>query len=163
METAIIVAIAADNAIGKDNDLLCHMPSDMKHFRELTTGHTVVMGRRTFESLPKGALPNRDNIVISRNMNLHFDNTKVVHSMQEAIDSADKNKKIFIIGGASVYNDALAFADTLYLTVVHHSFEGADTFFPQWDENVWVETERNDFEADEKNPYDYSFVTLKRR
>ncbi len=163
METAIIVALAENNAIGKNNDLLCYMPADLKHFKELTTGHTVVMGRRTFESLPKGALPNRDNIVITRNENLNFENTIMVHSMEEAIKAADKEKKIFIIGGASVYNEALDFADTLYLTFIHHAFSDADTFFPKWNTDEWVETERIDFKADEKNPFDYSFVTLKRK
>ena len=163
MNVSIIVAIADNNAIGNNQDLLCYMPADLKHFKELTTGHTVVMGRKTFESLPKGALPNRDNIVLTRNKEISFPNTKIVSSMQEAIDVADKDKTLFIIGGASVYNEALAFADTMNITSIHHKFDEADTFFPQWNVEEWIETERTDLNADEKNPYDFSFVTFKRK
>ena len=163
MNVSIIVAIADNNAIGNNQDLLCYMPADLKHFKELTTGHTVVMGRKTFESLPKGALPNRDNIVLTRNKEISFPNTKIVSSMQEAINVADKDKTLFIIGGASVYNEALAFADTMNITFIHHKFDEADTFFPQWNVEEWIETERTDLNADEKNPYDFSFVTFKRK
>ncbi|MEG1617250.1 MAG: dihydrofolate reductase [Bacteroidales bacterium] len=159
---SIIVAIAAENAIGKDQDLLCYLPADLKHFKELTTGHTIVMGRRTFESLPKGALPNRTNIVLTRRAESTFPGTEVFPSLEKALDFAKQDPEIFIIGGASVYEEALALADRMYLTFIHHTFAGADTFFPTWNENEWREIDREDFKADEKNKFDYSFVTLER-
>lgn len=160
---AIIVAVADQLAIGKDQDLLCYLPADLKHFRELTTGHAIIMGRKTFESLPKGALPNRMNIVMSRNPEIEFDGVVMVRDMKEALDAAKEHEQIFIIGGASVYREALDFADTIYLTRIHHGFTEADTFFPQWTEEEWQETFREDHEADEKNAFPFSFITLTRK
>ncbi len=134
---SIIVATDERGAIGKDNQLLWHLPNDMKYFRELTTGHTVIMGRRTFESLPKGALPNRKNIVLTTTPDAHFDNCLVYHTLWNALIACEDEDEVFIIGGGSVYRQALEVADKLYLTMVHHTFPDADTFFPHVDPQVW--------------------------
>ncbi|NDV96190.1 dihydrofolate reductase [Dysgonomonas sp. 521] len=157
---SIIVAIDENNAIGKDNNLLCHLPNDLKHFKAVTEGHPVIMGRKTFESLPKGALPNRRNIVITRNKDLQFERCEMVSSIEEAIEQCKDEPEIFIIGGGTIYNKAIDFANKLYLTRIHHKFEGADTFFPEIDPAQWQEIEKEDFHTDEKHKYDYSFITL---
>lgn len=159
---SIIAAVAHHNAIGYKQELLCYLPADLKHFKELTSGHAIIMGRKTFESLPKGALPNRHNIVLTRDKLLQFTGCTTVTTMQEAIIAAEEDSELFIIGGASVYQEALAFANRIYLTLIDHQFEQADTFFPKWDEAVWCEVERKTFKADEKNRYDFSFITLER-
>ena len=156
---SIIVAVDKSNAIGKDNNLLCHLPNDLKHFKSVTEGHPVIMGRKTFESLPKGALPNRRNIVITRNKDLHFERCEMVSSIQEAIDLCKDESEIFFIGGGTIYNEAICFADKVYLTCIHHKFE-ADTFFPAIDALLWKEISREDFQADEKHKYAYSFITF---
>lgn len=159
METAIIVAIANDYAIGMDNKLLCHLPADLKHFKELTSGHTVVMGRNTFFSLPKGALPNRRNIVLSPDEET-FPGCETAHSFPEIIELCQKDEKVFFIGGAMVYSQALEWADSLYITWIHASFE-ADAFFPEISQDVWEEAEREDhFDVE---PYPYSFVHYVRK
>ncbi len=158
---SIIVAIDENRAIGKDGDLLCYLPADLKHFKNITTGHTVVMGRKTFDSLPKGALPNRINIVISRTERNYAD-TVYASSIEEALEKAPKDREVFIIGGASIYNEALDFADRIYLTKIKHSFAEADTFFPAWDEAKWAVVEQVCNNADEKNSFDYDFITLER-
>ncbi|MEG1380077.1 MAG: dihydrofolate reductase, partial [Bacteroidales bacterium] len=114
------------------------------------------------ESLPNGALPNRKNIVISRNADLSFPNTVMTASLQEALQQAGPDKEVFIIGGASIYEAALPIADRMYLTFIHHRFDEADTFFPQWNESEWKEIAREAHTADEKNRFDYTFVTLER-
>ncbi|HEY5500228.1 MAG TPA: dihydrofolate reductase [Bacteroidales bacterium] len=135
METGIIVAIANQNAIGKDNQLLCHLPEDLKHFKEITNGHTVIMGRNTFFSLPKGALPNRRNIVLSPD-DEQFTGCETAHSIEEALELCSMDEKVFFIGGAMIYRQAYPIVDKLYLTKVHADFE-ADTFFPEIDYNQW--------------------------
>ena len=160
-EIALIAAVADHNAIGYKQDLLCYLPADLRHFKEITSGHTIVMGRRTYESLPKGALPNRTNIVLTRNSEIDFPNTTIYPSMEAALQNISDDK-IYLIGGASVYQEGLAFANRMYLTFIHHTFPQADTFFPQWNPDEWRIVSREDFKADEKNPYDYSFVTLDR-
>lgn len=162
-QISIVVAIDEQNAIGKEQGLLCHLPNDLKHFKRLTSGHTVIMGRRTFESLPNGALPNRKNIVLSSQSDFQAEGVIVCRNMDEAIGVCSNEKEVFIIGGASVYGIALQFCDVLYLTCIHHRFEGADTFFPSFDLNEWVVSEQVDFDRDEKHFYPYSFVTLVRR
>lgn len=159
---SIIVAIAEGNAIGHQQDLLCYLPADLKHFKQITTGHPIIMGRKTFESLPNGALPNRKNIVISRNAQLQFPNVTMTGSLEEAIVAADSDDETFIIGGASIYEAALAIADRMYLTFIHHRFDEADTFFPQWDKAEWQEVASESHQPDEKNAYAYTFVTLER-
>lgn len=155
---AIIVAADENNAIGKDNDLLCHLPNDLKYFKSVTVGYPVIMGRKTFESLPKGALPNRRNIVITRNKELQFDRCEMCSSVEEAVALCKNENKAFIIGGGSIYSEALLMADELFLTRIHHKFEGTDTFFPIVDPNVWEEVWSERHQADEKNKYDHTFI-----
>lgn len=158
---SLIVVIARDNAIGYKNQLLCHLPADLKHFKQLTTGHAVVMGRHTFESLPNGPLPNRKNIVLTSKPSASTADYLEVDSLEKAFQSVADNEEIFIIGGAQIYRQYLELADLMYITWIHHSFE-ADTFFPEVDWNQWKEVDREDCEADEKNPYPYSFVKYER-
>lgn len=158
---SIIVAVDENNAIGKDNNLLCHLPNDLKHFKAVTQGHPVIMGRKTFESLPKGALPNRRNIVITRNKDLQFERCEMVSSIQQAIELCKDESEIFFIGGGTIYNEAIGFAGRIYLTSIHHKFE-ADTFFPAIDTLLWKEISREDFQADEKHKYAYSFITFEK-
>lgn len=158
---SIIVAVAENNAIGKAGDLLCHISSDQKHFKAVTSGHTVIMGRKTFDSLPKGALPNRRNIVITRNTAFTAENVEVAHSLEEALNMAGGNA--FIIGGEQIYRQALPFADKLFLTKIHTEFPDADTFFPEINANEWAEESRETFPSDDKNQFPYSFVNLLRK
>ena len=158
----IIAAIAENNAIGKNQQLLCHMPADMKRFKELTTGHAVIMGRKTFESLPH-ALPNRKNVVLTTLPEAVFMDSFACESMGTALDLCEKEDEIFIIGGALVYRQALRIADRMLITRTHHEFKDADAFFPVVNWDLWEETEREDFPADDKNPYPYSFVTYMRK
>lgn len=153
----IIAAIAENNALGKDNQLIWHLPADLIRFKKVTSNHHIIMGRKTFESLGK-PLPNRSTIIITRNPDYTAEGCVVVHSLQEAIDAAKEDENPFILGGAEIYTQSIEFVDKLDLTFVHHQFE-ADVFFPKIDKNVWKETLREDFKADEKNNYDYSFVT----
>lgn len=163
MALSAIVVIADDGAIGKDNGLLCHLPADLKHFKSITMGHTIIMGRRTFESLPKGALPGRENIVVSRNADYLAEGAKVCTSIEQAIAEASMPGECFILGGAQLYASTIAQVDKLYLTAIHAHFDDADTYFPAINPEEWTEIDREDHQADEKNRYDYSFVTLKRK
>ena len=159
---SLIVAVAANGAIGKQQDLLCYLPNDLKRFKAITLGHTIVMGRRTFESLPKGALPGRTNVVVTRQAEASWENTVVVHTIDEVLaDSADK--ELFVIGGGTLYAQTLDRADRLYITHIHHEFPDADTFFPTVNYEDWDEIEREEHEADERHPYAYSFVTYQRK
>lgn len=155
---SIIVAIAQENAIGRNNQLLCHLSDDLKRFKRLTSGHTVIMGRNTFDSLPNGPLPNRTNIVLTSRPQSLPEGCIAVKSLEEAIACAEADEELFIIGGASVYQQALPLADRLYLTFVHHTFADADTFFPKIDFSQWQQTESEKHEANEKNAFPYSFV-----
>ena len=156
---ALVVAMAENRVIGKENKLIWHLPADLKFFKNLTTGHPIIMGRKTFESIGK-PLPNRTNIVITRQADFTAEGCMVAHSLTEALMLAQQlDSDIFVIGGAEIYKQAMFLADTIYLTEVHHTFEG-DTFFPEIDSVLWQETSREEHKADEKNPYDYAFVTL---
>jgi dihydrofolate reductase len=161
MIVSIIVAIAENNAIGKGNQLLWRMPADLKHFKNATTGHTVIMGRKTFDSVGK-PLPNRRNIVITRNSDLKIDGVEVVNTLEKAIALCDQDEEVFIVGGAEIYKMAMSLTDKIYLTVIHGVFD-ADTFFPVIDPELWQETEVVDNTADEKNPFDYTFSTYVRK
>jgi len=152
---SIIVAIADNNAIGKDNKLLWHLSDDLKRFKKLTTGHTIVMGKKTFESLPIRPLPNRRSLVISDVPNDHYDGCVMAYSIEEALEHCDNERENFIIGGGSIYRQFLPFANKFYLTRVHHEFE-ADTFF-EVDLSDWKLVEEEFVEADEKNPYPSTF------
>ena len=159
---SIIVAIAENNAIGFENKLIYWLPNDLKRFKALTTGNTIIMGRRTFESLPKGALPNRRNIVLSRNGKAEdFQGADLYPTLDEALASCQGD--VYIIGGASVYKEALPLADRLCLTCVHDTPKKADTFFPQINEDEWVETFREEHEEDEKHSQRYTFLDLERK
>ena len=157
-----IVAVASDWAIGRQGDLLCHMPTDMRHFKEVTMGHSIVMGRKTFESFPHRPLPGRQNIVITRNAGWQYPGVTVAHSLDEAIAAAETDA-VFIIGGAQVYEQALPLVDVLHLTLIHARWASADAFFPTLDMNEWQEVEREHHVSDPKNAYEFDFVTLKRR
>ncbi|MDR0506704.1 MAG: dihydrofolate reductase [Dysgonamonadaceae bacterium] len=157
MTVSIIVAIGKNGEIGKGNSLLCHLPADLKHFKEITSGHTIIMGRKTFESLPSGALPNRRNIVISRNSELKLEGAEVCQSLDYAFLKLVDENEVFIIGGAQIYELALPFADRLYITKIHAAFPDADVFFPDVDFRKWKETGRTFFPADEKNLYACTF------
>ncbi len=161
-EISIIVAIAENNAIGKDNQLLWHLSEDLKRFKRLTTGHTVVMGKKTFESLPFRPLKNRRNIVISDVKSEEIAGCEMAYSMDEAIEKMDAGKENFIIGGGSVYRQFLPLATRLYITRVKHSFD-ADTFFPEIDFSDWILMEKLENEPDEKNPYPFDFLTYIRK
>ncbi|GHT76803.1 dihydrofolate reductase [Bacteroidia bacterium] len=162
MILSIIVAIGKNNEMGKNGDLLCHLPADLKHFKEITSGHTVVMGRKTFDSLPNGALPKRKNIVISRNPELKIENATVYPSLDYALIKLLDEDEVFIIGGAQIFKQILFDTDKLYLTKIHAEFPDADAFFPPVDYSQWRETGRETFPADEKNPYSFSFIELER-
>lgn len=155
---SIIVAADENNAIGKNNGLLCYLPNDLKYFKSITNGHAVVMGRKTFESLPKGALPNRRNIVITANNDLQYENCEMCSSIEQAIQLCKNETEVFFIGGGSIYNKIIDVADTLYLTRIYHAFEGADTFFPNVESSKWREEARERHRADDKHKYDYSFI-----
>lgn len=164
---SIIVAIAENYAIGKKGDLLCHMPADLKHFKEITSGQTVLMGERTFFSLPKHPLPNRRNIVLTDVPGKTFEGAEAVYSIDEAIELGERQKvngdEVFVIGGGMVYRQMMPLADKLYITHIHHSWEDADTFFPQIDPAIWEQTSAERHEADDTNPYAYTFCTYNRR
>jgi len=159
---SLIVAVDEQNAIGKGQQLLVYLPNDLKHFKQITSGHTVVMGRKTFESLPNGALPNRRNIVLSTNRDFTAEGVAVCRNLDEAIALCG-GETLFIIGGGTVYNEALPYADTLYLTRIHHTFDDTDTFFPEIAPDEWLEVSRDEHPADERHPYSYTFITLKRQ
>ena len=152
---AIIAAVAKDRAIGFENKLIYWLPNDLKRFKALTTGHTIVMGRNTFLSLPKGALPNRRNIVLSRSQK-EFPGCETYSSLKEALQHCAPDEDIYIIGGASVYKQALPIADRLCLTEIDDTPEQADTFFPPYDE--WREVSREEHEKDERHSFRYAFV-----
>lgn len=157
----IIAAIAKKNAIGNNNQLIWHLPADLKRFKKVTSNHHVIMGRKTFESLGK-PLPNRTNIIITRNSNFKAAGCIIVNSLQHAIEVSKEDENPFILGGAEIYMQAIEIADKLDLTFVHHQFD-ADAFFPKIDTSVWKEIYKEDFKADKKNKYDYSFVTYIRK
>ncbi|WP_159947109.1 dihydrofolate reductase [Polaribacter septentrionalilitoris] len=159
----IIAAIAKNNALGKNNDLIWHLPADLKRFKKITSGHFILMGRNTFESIGK-PLPNRTTIIITRNKEYYKDGCLIAHSLEEAIELASSEEQLFIIGGAQIYKETLAkgLADQLDITLVHQEFE-ADAFFPEIDKEIWKEVAREDFVADEKNDFDYSFVSYKKK
>ncbi|MFT6699771.1 MAG: dihydrofolate reductase [Porticoccaceae bacterium] len=159
----IIAAISTNNALGKDNDLIWYLPADLKRFKKTTTGHHILMGRNTFESIGK-PLPNRTTIIITRNESYFKDGCLIASSLEEAIELAKEDKQIFIIGGAQVYKYAIEnnIVDTLDITLVHHKFE-ADVFFPEIDLKIWEEVSREDFKADEKNKFDYSFLRFQKK
>ena len=160
---SIIVAIAKNNGIGKDNQLLYWLPNDLKRFKALTTGHTIIMGRKTFESFPKGALPNRRNIVLSRNKAATFPGAETFSSLEEALSHCKEEEEIFIIGGESVYQEALPLAQKLYLTEIEDTPQQADAFFPPFDLRQWELIQSSRHDADEKHQCPFSFKDYQRK
>ena len=161
MKIALIAAIAQNGAIGNKNGLIYWLPNDLKRFKALTTGHTIIMGSNTFRSLPKGALPNRRNIVLSRKGG-EFPGTDTYASLDAALSSCDSLETVYIIGGEMLYNSAMPIADILCLTEVENTPAEADAFFPTIDKSIWKETEREEHTTDEKHQYNYSFVTYEK-
>jgi dihydrofolate reductase len=157
---SIIAATGENGELGANNDLLWRLPNDMKRFKELTTGHTVIMGRKTYQSLPKGALPNRRNVVITKNPELKLDNCIIFNDLNEALSHFRDEDEIFIIGGASIYEQAMKFAEKLYITKVHETFENAETFFPEITENKWIKTESESHSKDDRHEHRYTFETF---
>lgn len=162
MILSIIAAIARNRAIGFENKLLYRLPNDLKRFKALTTGHTIIMGRKTFESLPKGALPNRRNIVLSR-QGIQPEGTERFASLEAALAACRADEEVFIIGGASVYREALPLADKLCITHIDGIPGQADAFFPEIDPSVWEATSTEEHPADEKHSHPYRFVDYRRR
>ena len=162
MNISIIVAIARNRGIGFENKLLYWLPDDLKRFKALTTGNTIIMGRKTFESLPKGALPNRRNIVLSRQEGVTFPGAECFPSLDAALAHCNESEEVFIIGGASVYREAMTRANQLYITFIDDASKETDTFFPEIKEEEWKETGREDHQTDEKHLYPYSFINYSR-
>ncbi|WP_316785334.1 dihydrofolate reductase [Pedobacter frigiditerrae] len=158
---SIVVAISENKAIGKDNQLLWHLPADLKHFKEITSGHTIIMGRKTYDSIGR-PLPNRRNIVITRKADLQIENVEVVNSLEEAISLCKNEEEVFIIGGAEIYKNSISLSNRIYLTTVHKEYE-ADVFFPKINADEWVETYQEYHGPDEKNSVAYTFSTLERK
>jgi dihydrofolate reductase len=169
MTISIIVAVSENNVIGKNNTLIWHLPADMKFFKEKTSGHCIITGRKNYESIPEKfrPLPNRTNIVITRQKSYYAPGATVVSSIEEAITKAKENIKtdndeIFIIGGADIYRQSMELVSKIYLTKIYHSFEG-DAFFPEIDLNKWKETHRLKGTLDDKNKYEHDFLVLEKK
>ncbi|MDR3226792.1 MAG: dihydrofolate reductase [Prevotellaceae bacterium] len=158
---SIIVAIAENNAIGKDNNLLWHISDDLKYFKQTTSEHTVIMGKNTWLSLPVKPLPKRKNIIISRTLDIRMKDVFVVGTIQDAIDICEENTENFIIGGATIYKQFLPIADKLYITKVHQPFD-ADVFFPEIDANKFTLETQSPIFTDEKSKLQYSFLIYKK-
>jgi dihydrofolate reductase len=161
MIISMVVAISENNAIGKDNQLLWHLPADLKHFKQLTSGHTIIMGRKTYDSIGK-PLPNRRNIVITRNTDLQLNGAEVTHHLEDALNRCKDEKEVFIIGGAEIFKQSINLTHKIYLTRVHEIY-GADTFFPEIEPSHWLETDLEQHPPDEKNTVAYTFSTLTRK
>lgn len=156
----MIAAAAENNALGKDNDLVWHLPDDFKRFKQLTTGHHIIMGRKTFETFPK-PLPNRTHIVITRKKDYQKEGAIVVNSLEEALELAKEDPQPFIIGGGEIYKLALPKADKIELTRVHGTFE-ADAFFPEIDEENWELVSSSFHPSDEAHNYSFTYLTYRR-
>lgn len=159
---SIVVAKAKNNIIGKDNKLVWHLPADLKHFKELTTGHKIIMGRKTFESLGR-VLPNRKHIIFSQNPDFKVkdENVEVVHSLLQIQELIEGEEEAFVIGGAMIYNFLMPYVKKMYVTQIDQEFDG-DAFFPVISENTWKEVSREKGTKNEENNLDYEFVTYER-
>ena len=160
MIVSLIAAMDRNRLIGAGNRLPWHLPADLKHFRAVTMGKPIIMGRKTFESLGR-PLPGRHNIVVSRDSAFSADGCTVARTVEEALSAAEPSIEAMVIGGAKLYAEFMNQAHRMYLTLIDGEFEG-DTLFPAYDENDWREVAREDLEPDDKNPYPYSFVILER-
>ena len=159
MTISIIAAVAENNVIGKDNDLIWHISEDLKRFKRLTSGHVIIMGRKTYDSLPFKPLPNRKNIVISNRKHIEFPGAVVVNSFEDALKECEGEDEVFICGGATIYNYFINIADKLYLTKVHKKFEG-DTFFPEIEYDKWELESKSEKLKDKKSGLDYTFLNF---
>lgn len=157
----LIAAAGENNALGKDNDLVWHLPDDFKRFKKLTTGHYIIMGRKTFNSFPD-TLPNRTHVVITRQENYRKEGVIVVHSLERALEVSDEDPQPFVIGGGEIYKLAMDHADKIELTRVHGTFE-ADTFFPEIDESKWKLTAEEFHDKDERHDYAFTYLTYERK
>jgi dihydrofolate reductase len=153
----LIAAVAENNALGKNNDLLWHLPKDFKRFKEVTSGHYIIMGRKTFESFPK-PLPNRTHVIISRHKTDAPEGCIIVENLEKAIEVCPKNEDIFVIGGGEIYKQTIAMADKLDITKVHSSFD-AEVFFPEIDRNIWKLESEEFHQKDDKHQFDFTFQT----
>ncbi|HXB13635.1 MAG TPA: dihydrofolate reductase [Bacteroidia bacterium] len=162
MIISLVAAASDNNVIGINNTLPWKMPADMKFFKNLTMGHIVIMGRKTFESMDNKPLPGRINVVISRKKNFSTNGCTVLDSLAEAFTKFGDQKEVFIIGGSQIFNTSLPQADKIYLTRIHHTFNG-DSYFPELSDKEWVELSRESHPQDEKNPFPYSFIVLGRK
>lgn len=167
MKISIVVAVAENGAIGRGGDLLWRLPADLQHFKRITTGHHVVMGRKTYESIPPKfrPLPERINIIITRQKTFKAEGCRVVSTIEEAIQFAEDSgeEELMIIGGGEIYKQIFERTNKIYLTTVKHSFADADTFFPEIKESEWKEISSEQHQADDKHAYAYEFKELKRR
>lgn len=157
---SIIAAVSENNALGKDNKLLWHLPADLKRLKSLTMGHHLIMGRKTFDSLGR-PLPGRPHVVISRNKDLHFEGATVVNTVEEAMKIAKDDDQPFLFGGAEIYRLAWHLVNKIYLTRVHKFFEG-DAYFPELNPKEWQLVDKQDFDTDEKNLIPYSYEEYRR-
>ena len=157
----MIAAVAENNALGKNNDLLWHLPNDFKRFKEITSGHHIIMGRKTFESFPK-PLPNRTHVIITRQNDFEYEGCVVVQNIEKAISVCPINENLYIIGGGEIYQQSISFADQLDITRVHHSFD-ADVYFPEIDPEIWELTSETFHQKDERHLFDYTFQTFVRK
>ena len=157
---SLIAAVDENRGLGKDNNLLCHLPADLKHFKQLTLGKPIIMGRKTFDSIGK-ALPGRLNIVLSK-QSILIDGVVVVHSLNEALELVDDVPEVMIIGGSTLFGQALPMAHDIYLTVIHHQFK-ADVFFPELDMTAWILSGEHAYSHDTNNKYDMTFCHFERR
>ena len=163
MKLTLIAAIGKNRELGKNNDMIWHLPQDLKFFRKQTSGHTIVMGRKTFESLPKGALPNRRNVVLSSNPATLCPGAEVFPTLEAALQSCQPEEQVYIIGGASVYKQAMPLADMLCLTEIAAEAPQVDAYFPAVDLAIWHEKSRESHLVDEKHPCSYAFVDYIRK
>ena len=157
----MIAAVAENNALGKNNDLLWHLPNDFKRFKEITSGHHIIMGRKTFESFPK-PLPNRTHVIITRQNDFEYEGCIVVQNIEKALSVCPINENLYIIGGGEIYQQSISFADQLDITRVHHSFD-ADVYFPEIDPEIWELTSETFHQKDERHLFDYTFQTFVRK
>jgi len=161
MIISFIAAMGKNRVIGKDNSLPWKLPADMRHFHDLTLGKPIIMGRKTYESIGK-PLPNRTNIIITRDQNYNAEGCIVVHSIDEALKASEGNEEVMVIGGAQIYKEILPKANKMYLTIIDADFEG-DAFFPEYNIEEWEETAYEEHERDAENQYDYRFLTMERK
>ena len=160
MTLSIIVALSENNVVGINNQMPWHLSADLKRVKALTMGHHLIMGRKTYESIGK-PLPGRTNVIITRNKNFQSEGCVIVSSLKEALEKAKADTEVFIFGGGEIFREAMPTVKKIYMTRIHHHFEG-DTHFPELNPNEWKEIARHDFNADEKNNYNYSFIDLER-